>query len=95
MFQVSFLLSASQYKAGGGRGVGVGATRPHAIIRGFMYEPIFDADTAAEEVDRKLLSPTACKDCGVVMDNGMDDICNDCWERFYDSDEEEDELCRA
>lgn len=53
-----------------------------------MYEPSFSAETAADDVDRKFLTPRACKRCGVVMDFGFDDECNDCWSRRNGEDDE-------
>lgn len=46
-----------------------------------MYEPIWTEETAADDVDRKMLSPRPCEQCGNIMDNGMEDICADCFER--------------
>lgn len=52
------------------------------------YEPIWIAETAADDTDRKMLSPRSCEICGRVMDNGMDDICPDCVERMDVSDDD-------
>ena len=46
-----------------------------------MYEPIWTEQTAADDIDKKMLSPRPCERCGNIMDNGMDDICADCFER--------------
>jgi hypothetical protein len=58
-----------------------------------MYDPIWSAENAADEVDRKFLSQRACKDCGFVMENGFDDQCNDCWSRFYNDGCDGDDCC--
>ena len=46
-----------------------------------MYEPIWMPETAADDADYKMLSPRPCEQCGTIMDNGLSDICADCWER--------------
>jgi hypothetical protein len=53
------------------------------------YEPSFTAETAAEDIDRKLLSPTSCAECGAVLDNSLSDVC--CWCAESDDDDFDDD----
>lgn len=49
------------------------------------YEPIFDEFTAPLD-DLPVYS--SCKECGAFLENETDNICESCWSRLYDPEQE-------